>query len=154
MPVFSKHHKCPLPLPLRFLNKPQMTAPSRGLTSHVLLNSVGKHFMLAELRKQLQSIPKTKSRDFTVHFPDCETFALFIFTSRFLGKALQSMEYSWGLKSSIGTSPTSEPNFGWQAPLIFMTKKKKHCANIIFRSDAGPYSPMTLWCAIIQNKWL
>lgn len=44
-----------------------------------LLKSVGKHFRLAELTKQLQSLPKTKSRDFTAYFPDCET-QLYLFS--------------------------------------------------------------------------
>lgn len=75
-------------------------------------------------RKEPQSLPRTKNWDFTIHVPNYETFILFILTSHFFGKALYSIEYDWSLKISFGVISTSEANFRWQLPLIFMAKKK------------------------------
>lgn len=98
--------------------------------------------VLIYLRKEPQSLLRTKSRDFTVHFLNYEAFILFILTSHFFGKAIHSMEYDWSLKISISITSTSEANFRWQFPLIFMAKKKKHSPIIIFRNDTSPHSPV------------
>lgn len=149
MPVFLKQLT---PCPLRVPEQAPADCSKHRLVSLQLLNSVGKHFRLAELTKQLQSSPKPRSRDLQ-SISQTETLASFTFTGHFFGKALQRMEFSWNLEGCTGTSSASELNSGWQSPLIFMTKKKKHCGNSTFRSDAGLYSSMTLMWAIIQNKW-
>lgn len=91
--------------------------------------------VLLYLRKQSQALPRTKGWDFTVHFPSCEAFVLASHSFRKAQQVLHSMEYDWNLKISINTTPTSEAGFRWQFPFIFMTKKKKHSPNIIFRND-------------------
>lgn len=102
------------------------------------------------LRKEPQSLPRTKNWDFTIHVPNYETFILFILTSHFFGKALYSTEYDWSLKISIGVTSTSEANFRWQFPLIF-TAKKKTRSYCYFQRWHKPTIPCCPWHKVINS---